>query len=361
VIRGIDIAAVDVFCGAAGLSLGLKQAGIDVAAGIDVDPACRFPFEQNIGSKFIERDISVLTADEVKALFGNAKIKVLAGCAPCQPFSGYTTKRRDTDERWQLLLEFLRLTKEVLPEIVTMENVPRLIHLALWEKFVDGLKQAGYKLEWGVLDASGYGVPQKRKRLVLIGSRLGPIHLPKATAGEPRTVRQAIGKLPPISAGARNQKDRLHSSRALTEVNLKRIQLSKQAGTWREWPTKMQVDCHRQRTGKTYPSVYGRMSWDQCSPTITTQFYGYGNGRFGHPTQNRAISLREGALLQSFPMDFKFAADSDRLNFRAIGRLIGNAVPPKLGEAIGSAIVGHVVALSAESGTRSRRRGGRSK
>jgi DNA (cytosine-5)-methyltransferase 1 len=339
-----------VFCGAAGLSLGLKQAGIHIAAGIDLDPACRFPFEQNIGSTFFERDVSTLTADEVQSIFGTAEFRVLAGCAPCQPFSGYTTRRRALDQRWQLLLEFLRLVRETVPEIVTMENVPRLAHLPLWTQFVDLLKETGYQVEWGVLDASSFGVPQSRKRLVLVASRLGPIKLPRPRSGPPTTVREAIGRLPSIGAGESNQRDKLHSSRALTKLNLQRIRASKPAGTWREWPRRMRVACHLEDTGKTYPSVYGRMSWDQSSPTITTQFYGYGNGRFGHPEQDRAISLREGALLQSFPRSFKFAPEADRLNFRAIGRLIGNSVPPKLGRAIGAAIVDHVAAASIERG-----------
>ncbi|MCL2716280.1 MAG: DNA cytosine methyltransferase [Alphaproteobacteria bacterium] len=336
------LTAVDVFCGAAGLSLGLKQAGIDVRAGIDLDPACRFPFEQNIGTAFLQRDVSTIKGRSLKQFFGEGTIKVLAGCAPCQPFSGYTTRRHATDDRWRLLLEFLRIAQELLPEIITMENVPRLAHLQLWAQFVDGLGNLGYKVQWNVLDAAMYGVPQNRRRLVLLASRLGPIFLPEPGKRPPMTVRDAIGTLPSITAGHRNSVDILHATRALTHRNLQRIRASKPAGTWRDWPTKMQVSCHREKTGKTYPSVYGRMSWDAPSPTITTQFYGYGNGRFGHPDQDRAISLREGALLQSFPCEFKFAPDTDRVNFRSIGRLIGNAVPPKLAESIGLAIINHI-------------------
>jgi DNA (cytosine-5)-methyltransferase 1 len=335
------IAAVDVFCGAAGLSLGLKQSGIAVAAGIDLDPACRFPFETNIGAKFLEQDVASLSAETVATLFGDAEIKVLAGCAPCQPFSGYTTKRRAIDRRWELLLEFLRIVKETAPEIVTLENVPRLAHLPLWRDFVVSLESQGYFVAWDVLNVSKFGVPQNRRRLVLLASKLGPIHLPTPRRGRLPTVESAIGKLPPIEAGVRNLKDPLHSSRALTARNLARIKQSKPAGTWREWPKHMRVTCHKTTSGRTYPSVYGRMSWDSPSPTITTQFYGFGNGRFGHPKQNRAITLREGAILQSFPIDFQFAPKAHRINFRAIGRLIGNAVPPTLALAIGRTIVDH--------------------
>lgn len=335
------IAAIDLFCGAAGLSLGLKQSGIEIVGGIDLDPACRYPFEQNIGAKFIEQDIARLGAIRLNELFGGAQIRILAGCAPCQPFSGYTTRRREIDDRWQLLLEFLRLAKELRPEIITLENVPRLSHLPLWQTFVQGLEDSGYYVAWNILDASKFGVPQCRKRLVLLASRLGAIELPLPSNENKVTVREAIGDLPEVGAGSQSSADPLHASRALTARNLARIRASKPAGTWREWPSDMVVACHKSSRGKTYPSVYGRMSWDQPAPTITTQFYGFGNGRFGHPEQDRAVTLREGAILQSFPQDFQFVAPGSRVNFRQIGRLIGNAVPPALGCAIGNAILNH--------------------
>ena len=340
--KRIKIAAIDVFCGAAGLSYGLKQSGIEVVAGIDVDPACRYPFEQNIGAEFVEQDAAEIKGSLIVKLFGDADITVLAGCAPCQPFSGYTTRRRHKDDRWQLLLEFLRIARSARPDVITLENVPRLAHLTLWGTFVSGLQNWGYHVKWGVLDAAEYGVPQSRRRLVLLASKLGPIELPACLRGARPTVREAIGDLPPIGAGERSVGDVLHSSRCLTERNLARIKASKPAGTWREWPADMRVRCHRSKSGRTYPSVYGRMSWDKPAPTITTQFYGFGNGRFGHPEQDRAITLREGAVLQSFPVHFKFNPPDSKLNFREIGRLIGNAVPPALGRAIGHSIIAHV-------------------
>lgn len=340
----VDIAAVDLFCGAAGLSFGLKKSGIRIAAGIDVDPACRYPFEQNINSKFVQQDVATLKPVDVTRLFGKAKVRVLAGCAPCQPFSGYTTKRREIDDRWQLLLEFLRIARVVKPEIITLENVSRLSLLPLWGEFVAGLKGAGYHVSWDVLDSSLYGVPQSRRRLVLLASRLGAIALPAPLDQDAPTVRSAIAQLPAINAGVKNPLDPLHSSRALTEPNLARIRKSIPAGTWRQWPKKMQLDCHKSENGRTYPSVYGRMSWDRPAPTITTQFYGFGNGRFGHPEQDRALTLREGAILQSFPADFKFLEPGSRLSFREVGRLIGNAVPPELARSVGQAITSHAAA-----------------
>lgn len=337
-----DVVAVDLFCGAAGLSFGLQQSGIKIAAGVDLDPACRYPFEENIGAPFVKADVSGLSGGNVDAHFAGAPIRLLAGCAPCQPFSGYTTRRRSIDGRWQLLLDYLRVVEAVRPEIVTMENVPRLAQMPIWQLFVARLHAAGYNVAWQVLDASDYGVPQSRRRLVLLGSRLGPISIAPPISGGRKTVRSAIGKQTPIEAGKRSTFDPLHAARALTAPNLRRIRASRQGGTWRDWPEEIRVACHSTVAGRTYPSVYGRMSWDKPAPTITTQFYGFGNGRFGHPEQDRAITLREGAILQSFPSGFEFVEANTHLNFRALGRLIGNAVPPALARAIGSMIVEHV-------------------
>jgi len=156
-------------------------------------------------------------------------------------------------------------------------------------------------------------------------------------------VRDAISHLPPIGAGEVCESDRMHQSSMLSPINLQRIRSSKPGGTWRDWQSGIVANCHKKSTGRTYPSVYGRMGWDKPAPTITTQFYGFGNGRFGHPEQNRAISLREGAILQSFPDDYAFARDDEPILKKSIGRLIGNAVPVKLGEAIGKSILYHIM------------------
>jgi DNA (cytosine-5)-methyltransferase 1 len=340
-----SLAAVDLFCGAGGLSLGLQESGIEIRAGIDLDPECRFAYEHNIGAKFLNLDVASLDPALIEKLFVSSKVKILAGCAPCQPFSGYTTKRRNIDHRWRLLLDFLRLATATKPDIVTMENVSRLAILPIWQTFVAGLKKVGYSVSWKILNAAEYGVPQNRKRLVLIGSRLGNIQLPEPKYEEALTVRATIGDLPPTEAGKQGQDDPLHTARALTARNLERIRNSRPSGTWKEWPEEMRARCHKTDGGKTYPSVYGRMSWDAPAPTITTQFYGFGNGRFGHPEQDRAITLREGALLQSFPAQFQFTNPNSRTNFRKIGKLIGNAVPPSLAVAIGEAIVLHISSI----------------
>lgn len=336
------VAVIDLFCGAGGLAFGLKTAGLSVIAGIDLDPACKFPLEKNTGAKFLKRDVTEVTSDEIGKLFGDVEIRVLAGCAPCQPFSTYSQSRKTADDRWNLLQQFQRLAVEVLPEIVTMENVPGLVTQQVWLDFVCALEQAGYNVWFDTVMCTEYGVPQTRRRLVLIASLLGPICLKKPAGNQLRTVRDAIAELTPIKHGTTALDDRLHKSATLSDINVKRIKASVPGGTWRDWPEQLRAKCHTKPSGKSYPSVYGRMAWGKPAPTMTTQCYGFGNGRFGHPEQDRAISLREAAILQSFPIDYQFLDKDSAVNFSTLGTLIGNAVPPKLGEAIGKSIIEHL-------------------
>ena len=338
------VAAVDVFCGAGGLTKGLTSAGIDVKLGIDLDPSCKFPFETNNRTKFLLKSVKELTPSDVFSAFENAQFTLLAGCAPCQPFSLYRIGKTDSsDSRWCLLGEFLRLILGTKPHFVTMENVPRLADQEIFFNFVKSLEKNGYRVSSEIVISADYGVPQQRERLVLLASRLAPIKLIAPThAHRPRTVRHAIANLPPLEAGGEHPDDSLHRSSQLSPINLSRIRSSKPGGTWRDWDSNLVARCHRKRSGKTYPSVYGRMSWDEPAPTVTTQFFGFGNGRFGHPEQDRAISLREGAILQSFPRTYRFAKPGEPIHFKTLGRLIGNAVPVKLGRAIGESIRIHL-------------------
>lgn len=225
-----------------------------------------------------------------------------------------------------------------------MENVPNLIHEKVFTDFVDTLNKLKYFVDFQIVYCPDYGVPQHRKRLVLLASKMGEIHLLPAfyDAKNYITVRDAIGGLTPIKAGEICNHDSLHCSSALSKINLRRIQQSIPGGTWRDWDDELKLACHKKESGTTFPSVYGRMEWDKPSPTITTQFYGYGNGRFGHPEQNRAISLREGAILQSFPEDYIFVDDKHPTRKRELGTHIGNAVPVELGRAIGLSIQQHL-------------------
>ena len=170
--------------------------------------------------------------------------------------------------------------------------------------------------------------------MVLMASRRGDLEMVEPTHRKPITVRQAIGQLRPLAAGQAAPRDKLHVAATLSLKNVQRIKASKPGGTWRDWPEHLVADCHRAETGRTYPGVYGRMEWDKPAPTITTQCFGFGSGRFGHPEQDRAISLREAALLQSFPRGYVFLQEDGDVTFKVMGRLIGNAVPVNLGRAI---------------------------
>ena len=336
--------AVDLFCGAGGLSCGFQRAGIDVIAGIDIDSQCRHPYETNVKAAFHEMDIEDVTAEFATSLFGDRFPKILAGCAPCQPYSSYTRGKSIERDDWNPLKKFGELVVDIHPEVVTMENVPLLGGDETFEDFLAVLKSEEYSCSVQIVRCAEYGVPQTRRRLVLLASRLGLIDLIPVTHSEEDflTVRDVIENLDGLSAGETCRNDSLHKSSALNDDNLKRIQNSVPGGTWRDWDESLVAGCHKKDSGKSYGSVYGRMEWDKPAPTITSQFYGYGNGRFGHPEQHRALSLREGALLQTFPKDYSFVPEGEVISMTSVGRMIGNAVPVLLGEAIGNSIVSHL-------------------
>ncbi|WP_240205674.1 DNA cytosine methyltransferase [Vibrio sp. CyArs1] len=339
--------AVDLFCGAGGLTHGLQRAGIDVVAGYDIEEACRYPYERNNDALFIQKSVIDLTKEELLAHYKDTDLKVLAGCAPCQPFSTYS-QGRDVrkDKKWPLLYAFSRLINEVEPQLVTMENVPDVIKHEVYHDFVKELESLDYYVWADKVFCPDYGMPQRRSRHVLLASKLGPIQLKAKTHSKDdyATVEDAIGnnKLPALKAGQQDESDRLHICSGLSELNMRRMRASKEGGTWRDWPKDLLADCHRKSSGKTYTSVYARMKWDEPSPTMTTQCYGFGNGRFGHPSQNRAISLREAAILQTFPRDYEFVSDTELLRISSVGKMIGNAVPVDLGHIIGESLKEHV-------------------
>ncbi len=336
---------VDLFCGAGGLSHGFKLEGFDIAAGFDIDEKCKFPFEENNGAPFRPVDVSRICPKKLNAEFLEDTPRILVGCAPCQPFSKYSQGREDG--RWQLLEHFSRLIEQVKPDVVSMENVPRLQKYRnsdIFNSFVRRLRNDDYFVDWVTAYCPDYGVPQSRSRLVLIASRYGPPGVPAPThkPSSYRTVRDAIGNLAKIDAGECHSEDRLHRCSSLSDKNLKRIKASRPGGSWRDWSDNLVTPCHRQESGRGYSSVYGRMEWDEPAPTMTTQFFGFGNGRFGHPEQDRAISLREGALLQTFPPGYSFVPAEDTVHVKTLGRLIGNAVPVDLGRAIARHVRKHL-------------------
>ena len=338
------IGAVDLFCGAGGLTAGLRNAGIDVFAGYDNDSSCKYPFEYNNRAKFIAKDVAKVSGSEISSWLSCSPVRLLAGCAPCQPFSTYNQGRdMRQDRKWPLLHQFSRLISEVLPDLVTKENVPEVIKHEVYHDFLKDLQMLGYHISASRVYCAEYGLPQNRKRHVLLASRLGEIALIPATHKyTPTTVREAIGGLPTLKAGEVDFEDELHKAQGMSSINAQRIKASKPGGNWRDWPEELLSECHKRLSGKTYPSVYGRMEWDQPSPTMTTLCYGFGNGRFGHPEQDRAISLREAAVLQSFPRHYRFVPPGERVTFKGVGRMIGNAVPVRLGEVIGISLREHV-------------------
>jgi len=346
----MKVSAIDLFCGIGGLSFGLKKAGVNVLAGFDLDISCRFAYEQNVQADFIHKDISKVRGKEIKEKYwsNENQVKVLAGCAPCQPFSAHLNKvkNKKRTKRWRLISEFKRLIEETSPDIVTMENVPNLANQFIFSDYVAFLKRQGYFLSYSNVYCPDYGIPQKRRRLVLLASKYGEISLLPKTHNKQNyiTLRQAIGHLPPVAAGEVCINDILHRAMKFSDINLQRIISSKPNGTWLDWNKDLHLACHKKKTGKTYKAVYGRMTWEEPSSTITTQFYNYGTGRFGHPTQNRALTIREGALLQTFPIDYKFYENEKKIFLKKLGVYIGNAVPVLLGVVIGKSILTHLEA-----------------
>ena len=346
----MKINAVDLFCGVGGLTCGMQQAGINVVAGYDIDVRSRFAYEFNNNAKFILKDVKEIDTEEINNLYPeDTDIKVLMGCAPCQPFSTYSHKYKDNEntiKKMDLLDYFGQQIVYVQPDIVSMENVPKMAKEKVFEKFLKILKDNKYSVDYKIVYAPEYGVPQKRKRLLLLASKLGEIRLlpPQFNEDNFPTLRDTIGNLPKLQAGETNLEDPLHRSRGLSELNMRRIKQSKPGGTWNDWDEELLLEAYKRKSGKTFASVYGRLDWDQPANTITTQFPGVGNGRFAHPVQDRALSLREGAMLQTFPKKYLFTEPELGGNYSItqVAVQIGNAVPPKLGEIIGKSIKKHL-------------------
>lgn len=345
----MKISAVDLFCGVGGITHGFVRGGIPVLAGYDNDQSCQFAYEANNHAQFICADISEVSVDSIASHFPDDSIRVIIGCAPCQPYSSYSYKykknNKNNDPRYTLLHHFTRIISGIQPEIVSMENVPDLCKRGYiqYADFINLLENKGYYIFQKVINCGEYGVPQSRKRLVVLASKLGAIELiPPTHKNKSVTVRDTISHLAPIEHGTQSKDDPLHRSSHLTPQNFKRIQATPEGGGWHDWPHDLLLTCHKKETGKTYSSVYGRMKWDAVAPTITTQSYSLGTGRFGHPEQNRAISLREAALLQTFPRDYKFTPEGEPVKFVSVGRHIGNAVPVKLAETIALSIRQHI-------------------
>lgn len=336
------ISVIDFFSGCGGTSVGLRAAGMEVVGAIDNDNDSIITFSRNFpGATTLCEDIQLLSLDQLDCLVKDPDLTLFSGCAPCQPFSQQRTFRPDFDPRKLLLLRFVDFIREYLPAFVLVENVPGIQKVSREDdgpfgSFVNILDELGYCIWFDVVNSLDYGVPQRRRRLVLIASRHGQVSLPGKTHAEDllpfATVRDFIGDLPSLEAGQTDLNDLDHQAAALSEINLERISMTPEGGGMESWPDEYQLKSRKRYKGHT--DVYGRLAWDAPASVITTRCTSISNGRFGHPEQNRAISVREAALLQTFPIDFQFSG-----SFKSRSRQVGNAVPPMLAEVIGRAII----------------------
>ena len=337
-----NIIGIELFCGCGGLTKGLGDAGISMIKGIDIDETAKITYEKNNPkAKFVKGDIKKISVkDLMKGVNRRGKYLLLAGCAPCQPFSIHNSNSQN-DKRRSLIQHFANLIKTIRPEFILVENVPGFKkNNVYYTKFINILKKHHYYFDESIIDAAEYGVPQHRKRYVLVGSLQGEINLPKGKYGkegrEYKTVRDAIKKFPKLESGKTHKKIRNHSSRNLSDINLKRIRLTpKNGGSRCDVPEQLKLQCHKKHKG--HSDVYGRMCWDKPAPTLTCKCTSISNGRFGHPVQNRAISVREAATLQTFPKNYVFYSTHTNNT-----QHIGNAVPVLLAKQLGKSLMNSI-------------------
>ncbi len=334
--------AIDLFAGAGGLSTGLRRGGFDIVGAVEFDPTAASSYRLNHKkTPVLLKDIRSVSAPELLKLAGlkRGQVDLLTGCPPCQGFSTLRRRRvidQNADPRNELIFELLRLIQELKPHCVVVENVPGLGKDVRFDKFRRGLTATGYQHEFKILNAADYGVAQRRKRLVLIATKIGGIPPNwSRTRAKPRTVADMIRRLPPAGASG----DPLHDlPERRTPQTMARIRATpKDGGSRADTDGSFTTACHL--SGHGYGDVYGRMAWDAVAPTITSGCHNPSKGRFIHPTEDRAITLREAALLQSFPAKYKF--DLSRGKEHAALQ-IGNAFPPRLIQSIAKRLALHL-------------------
>jgi DNA (cytosine-5)-methyltransferase 1 len=317
--------SIDIFSGVGGLTEGMHQADFETQIAFEIDEIASKAYKLNHpDTTVITKDIRRVSIAEIKRKLNGQQIHLLAGCPPCQGFSSIrrlNKKKSVKDKRNSLILEYVRFVKALKPYTIMMENVPGLAEYYLFKNALATFKSMGYKVDWKIVNVKDYGVPQSRERLVLVGSRLGKIEVAKPIE-EKKTVRQVIGNLPlpenstdPIHKIFPNHSDKVQHRIELTPKN---------GGSRKDLPEEYSLKCH-QKDNIGFNDVYGRLRWDDYSTTITGGCLNPSKGRFLHPEQNRNISAREAALIQSFPPDYKFPLDTPKAN---LALLIGNALPP---------------------------------
>jgi DNA (cytosine-5)-methyltransferase 1 len=325
--RAAQPRALDLFAGCGGLTQGLRVAGFSVVGAIEIDPLAVETYRENHPGVVVwSKDIAQVTTEAVKRRLAlrRGELDLLAGCPPCQGFSVMRTLnggRRIPDRRNDLVFEFLRFAKGLLPKTIMLENVPALAADPRMDRLVHELRLAGYSLYWDVLDAADFGVPQRRKRLILLGSRLGLVE-PARRSRRKKTVRDAIGQL----AVSGFSGDQLHDLPERRNRRVHRLirRIPPNGGSRADLGRRSQLACHQRCDG--FKDVYGRMQWDDVAPTITSGCVNPSKGRFLHPVEHRSITLREAALLQSFPSGYAFSLSRGKF---AAAAMIGNALPPE--------------------------------
>jgi DNA (cytosine-5)-methyltransferase 1 len=346
----MEIIGVDFFSGIGGASKGFQKAGINIVRGLDNDSTCEVTYNKNCApASFYLADVNKV--DPKKVLPNNKKMSssdrlVFVACAPCQPFSRSNKNKTVQDKRKRLILRFFDFVKELRPDAIFIENVPGF-EQAEGGSFLSllGGQKLGYSISFKRINAKYYGIPQNRSRFIILASRHGKIEFPSYTHGKKllpfATVEDKIAKYPAIEPGKNNSEIPNHVARSVSDLNILRlINTPLDGGSRTDWPENLWLDCHKgKHTG--HSDVYGRMMWKKPSPTLTCKCNSISNGRFGHPTQNRAISLREAAALQTFPDDFIFYGSQTD-----IARHIGNAVPPLLAEILGKQIRDHLLSTT---------------
>lgn len=347
----MSIDVFDFFSGCGGTSKGFELAGMRPIFALDFDEDSSKTFMDNFPEvQFSVSDIKKFDPDIVGDLINRENLTLFCGCAPCQPFTRQNTQKPDSiaDPRRSLLASFGDLVEAHRPDYVFVENVPgmqKVMGSSTLNRFSSKLKRLGYDAEIGIVESQNYGVPQRRRRLVLLATRHGKISFPHASHGlgfeNPySTVRNWISGYPPIAAGETHPDIPNHQAANLSALNLKRIMATPPEGSRSDWPDELHLECHKDGYSG-HSDVYGRMRWDGPATGLTTRCISLSNGRFGHPVQHRAISIREAASLQTFPEDFKFSG-----SLASQAKQIGNAVPVLLAKAFGTQIIKHAGQLA---------------
>lgn len=340
---------VDLFAGCGGGSLGFQAAGFTPAAAIEIDHNAAAAYEANLGIRPVVNNVRRVTGDSLLTRAGlqAGDCTLLFGCPPCQSFTilRKASKATARDRRRNTLyVDYLRLVREVQPRHIAFENVPGMLSdrwRPHFDALLDGLAELGYSHAWDEIDAADYGVPQRRRRILVIASRVTSPTLPTRTHGEAgggaealhRTVRDAIGSCAKLGAGERDPQDNYHAARRHSEIALKRLRAIPPGGARADLPEELQLECHKGHNG--HYDIYGRMWWDRPAPTLTSGCTNVTRGRFAHPEQDRAITLREAMRLQSFPDSAVLSGTGDEMALQ-----IGNAIPPLLAQRVGEAVLG---------------------